>query len=204
MTPPDGESPPTGSTVDKTPLRKVLRERRARYLAAMPPSVRGIAFRVLPSPVIKRLPADAIVALYYATGDEPPTANIATQLEDLGYRLALPRMGRESGAMHFAHWDMEQILVPGSFRTLQPGADAEEVKPDVIIAPLVGYDDSLNRLGQGGGYYDRAFAAHPDALRIGLGWSAQQVERVPVEGHDLPLHIIVTEAAVLEREDDGR
>ncbi|HEX7872194.1 MAG TPA: 5-formyltetrahydrofolate cyclo-ligase [Sphingobium sp.] len=205
MTPPDGESPPpSGSTVDKTPLRKVLRERRARYLAAMPPSVRGIAFRVLPSPVIRRLPTDATIALYYATGDEAPTANIAGQLEDLGYRLALPRMAPKTGAMHFAEWDVEQILVPGAFRTLQPGADAAEVKPDVIIAPLVGYDDALNRLGQGGGYYDRAFAAYPDALRIGLGWSAQQVERVPVEPHDLPLHMVVTEAAILEREDSGR
>ncbi|HEX7854115.1 MAG TPA: 5-formyltetrahydrofolate cyclo-ligase [Sphingobium sp.] len=203
MTPADGESPTSSDALEKGVLRKLLRDRRARYLGGLSPSVRGIAFRVLPTPVLKRIGHGATISLYYATGDEAPTANIAAQLDELGYRIALPRMDPVTKAMHFAHWDMDNILVPGPFRTLQPGADAPEVAPDVIIAPLVGYDDALNRLGQGGGYYDRAFERHPDALRIGLGWTAQQIERVPVEAHDLPLHIIVTEAAILEREDDA-
>lgn len=197
MAPSDGG---TLTPVDKTALRKLLRDRRSRFVATLPVSARGLAFRVLPSPLLARLKPGATVSLYYATGDEAPTASIAMQLEDLGFTLALPRMDT-GGAMRFARWDMEHILVPGPFRTLQPGAEADEVAPDVIIAPLVGFDDGLNRLGQGGGYYDRAFEAYPDALRVGLGWSAQQVGQLPVEGHDLPLHLIVTEAAMLERDE---
>ncbi|MFT3966653.1 MAG: 5-formyltetrahydrofolate cyclo-ligase [Sphingobium sp.] len=200
MTPVDGQSPdPENLTHAKAALRRTLRERRARYLAAMQPSARALAFRLLPSPVIGIMAPGATVALYHATTDEAPTAKIAAQLDMLGFRLALPRLDRDSGAMHFARWDREQILVPGPFRTLQPSAEASEARPDIIIAPLIGFDHGLNRLGQGGGYYDRAFEAHPHALRIGLAWSVQQVDSVPAEGHDLPLDLIVTEAAILER-----
>ncbi len=205
MTPVDDDILPINEqTAAKNALRKTLRDRRARYVGGLSASVRGIAFRVLPSPLLRRLTPGAIISLYHATGDEAPTANIALQLEDLGYRLALPRIDRETGTMHFAAWDMERVLVPGPFRTLQPDADAAIVAPDVIIAPLVGYDAALNRLGQGGGYYDRAFAAHPDAMRIGLGWSAQQVDQVPVDRHDRPLDMVVTETAILEKEEGAR
>ena len=198
--PVDGEAAPTAK-IDKALLRQVLRERRARYVSALPPSARNLSFRVLPSPVLRRLPAGATVALYYATGDEVPTENIALQLDSLGFRLALPRLEARDGMMHFAHWDLDQILVPGRFRTLQPAPDAMDVVPDVIVAPMLGFDPALGRLGQGGGYYDRVFAAYPAAMRIGLAWSAQQVDHIPMEPHDLPLHLIVTEAAILERED---
>ncbi|MET0241669.1 MAG: 5-formyltetrahydrofolate cyclo-ligase [Sphingobium sp.] len=201
MTPADNENSAIG---EKPMLRRMLRERRARFVADLSPSVRGIAFRVLPSPVLRRLPTVGVVSLYYPAEIEAPTAGIADQLEDLGYVLALPRMDRDTGAMQFAHWDREAILVPGPFRTLQPTPDAETVAPDIIIAPLLGFDSGLNRIGQGGGHFDRAFAAHPDAIRIGLGWSVQEVERVPVESYDKPLDMVVTERAVFEREQGTR
>jgi len=198
MTPDDGE---TRTAQDKAELRTLLRDRRARYVAGLPASTRGLAFRVLPSPVLRRLPAGGTIALYRAAGAEAPTESIADQLDSLGYRLALPRID-EHRIMVFAAWDNDLILVPGPFRALQPDAQANPVTPDAILAPLVGFDTALNRLGQGGGYYDRAFAAHPAALRIGLAWSAQAVERLPAEAHDLPLDIIVTETAILERDEE--
>lgn len=192
--------PPNDIAAEKAGMRRMLRDRRARYLAGLSPAARGLAFRVMPSLVLRDVRPGATVAVYYATADEAPTANIAEQLDTLGYRLALPRMDAETGTMHFAHWDMEMILVPGLFRTLQPAPDAQIMSPDVIIAPLLGFDPTMGRLGQGGGYYDRAFEAYPDALRVGLAWSSQQVDAVPMEEHDLPLDFIVTEAAILERE----
>ena len=56
----------------------------------------------------------------------------------------------------------------------------------------------MGRLGQGGGYYDRSFARHETALRIGLAWSVQQVEHVPVDPWDLPLHAVLTETSLIE------
>jgi 5-formyltetrahydrofolate cyclo-ligase len=198
MTPVDGD---TDIPQDKAGLRKLLRDRRARFVLALPPAARGLAFRVLPSPVIQRLTPGATIALYRAVGAEAPTESIADHLESHGYRLALPRIDSH-GAMVFAAWDRDRILVPGPFRTLQPDNKAAEVVPDAILAPLVGFDVAMNRLGQGGGYFDRAFATYPKALRIGLAWSAQGVDLLPAEAHDLPLDIIVTEAAILERNEE--
>ncbi|MET0136908.1 MAG: 5-formyltetrahydrofolate cyclo-ligase [Sphingobium sp.] len=188
----------------KAALRTRLRAARTAHVESLPAAVRGIAFHMLPSPALRKIAHGASVALYFATGHEAPTANIAVQLDDLGYRLCLPRLDRDTGAMDFAAWDMDRILVPGPFRTLQPDAAAASVAPDAIIAPLVGFDAALNRLGQGGGYYDRAFAAHPGALRIGLAWSVQKVDQVPVDGHDRPLDMVVTEAAIWEKEEGAR
>lgn len=187
------------SAIEKQRLRRELRDRRARFVGALPPSVRALAFRVLPRPLLERIPDAAVIALYHAVSHEAPTERLAHQLTDLGYTLAMPRIGDTPGAMDFALWSPETILQPSRFRTLQPGPDAPVESPDVIIAPLLGFDSALARLGQGGGYYDRAFAAHPDALRIGLAWSVQQVDTLPVEPFDRPLDIVLTEGAWHER-----
>jgi 5-formyltetrahydrofolate cyclo-ligase len=61
------------------------------------------------------------------------------------------------------------------------------------MSPLVGFDRSGNRLGQGGGFYDRAFAAFPSARRIGIAWSVQEVDMLPVDSWDEQLHSVITE-----------
>lgn len=186
------------SDLTKQAMRRMLRDRRARFVRALSPAAHGLAFHVLPAPVLRRLPAGGTIALYHAVGDEAPTRPIAEQLAQRGFALALPRIDSDARNMVFASWHPDRQLHPGSFRTFQPSPDAPVVTPDVIIAPVVGFDAALNRLGQGGGFYDRAFAACPDALRIGLAWSVQMVESVPVEPFDLPLDLMVTEAAFYE------
>ncbi len=74
-------------------------------------------------------------------------------------------------------------------------ASLPRVSPDVIITPLLAFDAALGRLGQGAGHYDRAFAEFPNALRIGIAWSIQQVEALPLDPWDMPLDAVVTEKA---------
>jgi 5-formyltetrahydrofolate cyclo-ligase len=71
---------------------------------------------------------------------------------------------------------------------------------DVILVPLLGFDRENNRLGLGGGFYDRFLARQPQAETLGLayGW-ALVPDGLPVEPHDVPLHRIVTETEVRER-----
>lgn len=184
----------------KPNLRGEMRAARKHFVAALRPSVRRLAFRTLPSPAMAHVPDGAVIALYRAQSTEAPTQALAESLTALGHPLCLPRIGK-GGAMDFAAWDIDDVLVPGPHRTLQPDEYCEAVDPDVIIAPLVAFDRAMNRLGQGGGYYDRAFERWPDALRIGLGWSAQEADSLPVDPWDMRLHIIVTEREVIERAD---
>ena len=70
---------------------------------------------------------------------------------------------------------------------------SETVDPGLILCPLLAFDDQGGRLGQGGGYYDRTFAARPEITRIGLAYAGQAVEPLPMERHDMALDGVLTE-----------
>ena len=72
----------------------------------------------------------------------------------------------------------------------------EIVRPDFLLVPLLAFDDAGNRLGYGGGYYDRSLATLPHAFRLGCAFSAQHFAEVPTEPTDLRLHAVATELGV--------
>jgi 5-formyltetrahydrofolate cyclo-ligase len=192
----------TDHFTDRAALRTALRQRRKAHVAALPASVRGLAFRVLPSPVMALLPPGGRIALYRAMGSEAPTEALIDFLDARGFQLCLPRLGADTSVeMEFAAWHPDDILVPGQLNIPQPSDKAAVVVPDVVLTPLVGFDPALNRMGNGAGYYDRYFARHDIAMRIGLAWSAQMVDALPVEPWDVPLHMILTEQRIYERAD---
>ena len=86
----------------------------------------------------------------------------------------------------------ESDLAPGPYGILQPDPEAEVLLPDVLFMPLIGFTTRGDRLGQGGGHYDRWLAAHPGRMAIGLAWDVQLCEDLPREAHDMPLDAVVT------------
>src|SRR3546814_15597679 len=106
--------------------------------------------------------------------------------------------------MIFRRWSPADSLAPGHASVGQPLPEAPAVVPDAIIAPLLAFDRRLNRLGQGGGHYDRTFARYRHALRIGLAWSAQERDDLILDPWDVPLHAIVPECEFLEGSQIGR
>src|SRR3546814_16345587 len=82
-----------------------------------------------------------------------------------GFPLALPHHAGRDPTMAFRFWAADTTLTKGPWGPQQPGGDAESVQPALVFCPLVGFDRRGGRLGQGGGHYDRYFAAHPDILR---------------------------------------
>ncbi|HUD94422.1 5-formyltetrahydrofolate cyclo-ligase [Sphingobium sp.] len=183
---------------DKTTLRTIARQRRRNFVATIDPLAHRLAFKMIPSPLARHLAPAKVVALYMGLDDEAPAQRLAAQLQAMGKTIALPRVIDRLGSMDFLEWQPDDQLVPGPFRTSHPEPKGAPVVPDAVIAPLVGFDRRMNRLGQGGGYYDRAFARFPDALRVGLAWSAQEIDEVPSDPWDLPLHAILTEVELIE------
>ncbi|MGE4430712.1 MAG: 5-formyltetrahydrofolate cyclo-ligase [Sphingobium sp.] len=182
---------------DKDGLRRFARAARGAFVAALDPMAHRLAFRALPSPIRPLIADRAVIALYAPVGDEAPALRLAEALIAEGKTLCLPHVVDRMGTMEFRQWTPGDDLEQGSFGTLHPPRSAPLCHPDAIFAPLVAFDGRLMRLGQGGGYYDRAFARYDRALRIGLGWSVQQVETVPADPWDVPLHRIVTERSIL-------
>ncbi len=110
-----------------------------------------------------------------------------------GRALCLPVVLEHDGPMIFRRWAVGDELEPDAAGCPAPLPLAEVVDPDLILTPLLAFDDFGGRLGQGGGYYDRTFAARPDVVRIGLAFDGQRVARLPMDGHDVRLHGVLTE-----------
>ncbi|UZK70982.1 5-formyltetrahydrofolate cyclo-ligase [Sphingomonas sp. S1-29] len=157
--------------------------------------------KILPPPAyLARLTPGAIVASYIPLGSEADPAALIDAALAHGCTLALPHVIDRANPMRFLEWHPATPLEPGIFGLRQPPATARDVAPDIVLVPLVAFDPTLHRLGQGAGYYDRALAGLPDAWRLGIAWSVQQVPQVPVDPWDVPLHGVVTERSVFLRE----
>ena len=179
----------------KAELRTALRAARRAEVEALPPQVRALVFHRPPAPLLERIPEAATIALYAAHPHEAPAASYARFFAERGHSVALPRFAARDASMEFAaHTDPfdESDLVDGPFGIRQPGREADAVTPQVLFMPLLGFTIRGERLGQGGGHYDRWLAEHPDTVRIGLAWDGQLVDELPVEPHDVPLDAVVT------------
>ncbi|WP_299483133.1 5-formyltetrahydrofolate cyclo-ligase [uncultured Roseibium sp.] len=140
------------------------------------------------------LPSGAIVAGFWPIRDEIDPRPLLDRLRQRGHRLGLPVMVGPS--LIFRHLQRDTELVPAGFGCLEPGPEAEELRPDVLLMPLAGFDNSGNRIGYGRAYYDNTIALLENSgpvLRIGVAFSIQEVDRVPTEAHDKPLDGILTE-----------
>ncbi|MDO9363143.1 MAG: 5-formyltetrahydrofolate cyclo-ligase [Sphingopyxis sp.] len=176
----------------KQKLRERLRFRRRHFAANLDGLAQLSAFRALPAPLTELLANHAVIGAYVAWGDEPDVMPMFAPLADAG-ALALPHHAGRVAEMGFRRWRPGDLLAKGPWGTQQPSDDAKSATPDLIFCPLVGFDRQGGRIGQGGGHYDRYFAAHPDALRIGVGWSVQEIDATPRESTDIALDAILTE-----------
>lgn len=107
-------------------------------------------------------------------------------------------LGKEQ-PLGFLHWTPQVELIEGAFGVMIP-ARQRPVVPRVLIVPMLAFDGRGYRLGYGGGFYDRTLEklrATGDITAIGLAYSAQMFEALPVEDTDQPLDMIVTEDGVL-------
>ncbi|MFN3558150.1 MAG: 5-formyltetrahydrofolate cyclo-ligase [Brevundimonas sp.] len=173
--------------LNKVALRAEARARRKR-LAGIDPEAAGRA-----ASHADALPAAELIAVYRAVGSELDMDALSLTLIDQGRSLCLPVVIQPDAAMIFRRWSPGEPLEPDQAGVPAPLPLAETVIPDLILTPLLAFDDAGGRLGQGGGYYDRTFAALPDAIRIGFAYAGQQVDDLPVEGHDIRLHGVLTE-----------
>lgn len=180
----------------KQKLRERLRFRRRHFAANLDGMARLAAFRALPAPLVEHLAEAAVVGAYAAHGDEPDVLPMLADRAETG-ALALPHHAGRVAEMDFRRWRPGESLVKGPWGTRQPDDAAPPADPHVIFCPLVGFDRRGGRLGQGGGHYDRYFAAHPAALRIGIGWSVQEIDACPRDSADIALDAILTEQELI-------
>ncbi|RNF33018.1 5-formyltetrahydrofolate cyclo-ligase [Paracoccus methylarcula] len=108
--------------------------------------------------------------------------------------LCLPVVTGKAVALVFRAWDGDS-LEPGPFGTSHPPESSSVLSPQILIVPLAAFDRAGNRIGYGGGYYDRTLEllrGQGPVTAIGLAFASQELPSIPAEGFDQPLDLIVT------------
>jgi len=182
----------------KTAARQLYRDRRRAFAATLDASAREALLRDLAlvcAPLTQLGAARAApIASYAAIGAEIDPQFVEA---DFGPH-AFPRIEGRLLRFHVAAWSE---LVPGPLKIPQPRADAPEVRPQLLLVPLIAATPAGVRLGQGGGFYDRTLEQlrrDGTVVTVGLAWDCQMAEMLPREAHDVLLDWIATPTRLFE------
>jgi 5,10-methenyltetrahydrofolate synthetase len=140
--------------------------------------------------------AGLLVAVYWPIRGEPDLRAWIDSLRARGARCALPVVVARNAPLAFHDWPRGARLQRGVWNIPVP-VDAAPVVPQVVIAPVVGFDRDAYRLGHGGGYYDRTLAsARPRPRAIGVGYAEAELASILPQPHDVAMDLVVTELGV--------
>ncbi|MCI4677872.1 5-formyltetrahydrofolate cyclo-ligase [Rhodoblastus acidophilus] len=198
----DGRSgtPHAGGGAEKARLREKLRAARAAIPASQAAAAaERIAARAF-ALVLEQGGAPAPVALYAAMPGELDCLPLLAALAGAGFPTLLPVAGARATPLIFRLWRPGDPLVAARFGLREPPDSAPEMRPAILFAPLLGFDDKGTRLGFGGGYYDATLAhlrASGPVVAGGLAFSCQRADEIPRESHDQKLDFVVTEADMI-------
>ena len=182
---------------DKTYLRKKsLIQRKKKYIAAKKFNF-GLIFKLIKKNFYKK---KIIIAGYYPSNYEVDILNFLKEASKKKFRIVLPVIN-SSNTMSFRSWVFEEPLYVNKFGILEPKISGKAIIPDIIMVPLVAFDNQLNRIGYGKGYYDRSLKKisknKKKTISLGIAYSFQQCKRIPVNKHDFKLDYIFTERGII-------
>jgi len=135
---------------------------------------------------------------YFPVNYEVDDLEILKAFVKKNYQISLPVI-KKNFNMDFYKWSFDDPLKINQYGIPEPNSK-KLIYPDVILVPLVAFDNNLNRLGYGGGYYDRVIkklSKKKKILKIGLAFSIQKINSVPVTKYDKKLDYIVTDKYIL-------
>jgi 5-formyltetrahydrofolate cyclo-ligase len=191
------------ASLSVTDLKKEMR--RAAKTA------RGAAFARLGTGASERIaehgiafagkPAPAIVSGFLSIGEEIDPTPLMQRLLGEGYRLCLPVMEGKGLPLVFRAWSPGEPLAETTWGIREPLPEAPVLDPDIVLGPLLAFDERGYRLGYGGGFYDRTLArlrALKPIVSIGIAFDEQKVDAVPHVDYDERLDWILTPTGPLK------
>ena len=139
-----------------------------------------------------------IIGGYYPTNYEIDDLEILNYFFKKGSIISLPKIKKKS-QMEFHKWYKNDPLLINKYGIPEPETN-NRVCPDILLVPLVAFDNELNRLGYGGGFYDRyieKITKIKKLVKVGLAFSFQKLKTIPTNHHDKKLDIIITDKDII-------
>ena len=140
-----------------------------------------------------------IIGGYYPVNFEIDDLPLLKKFEKSKFNISLPVI-KKNFQMDFYKWSFSEILKVNKYGIPEPETK-NIVYPDILLVPLVAFDKNLNRLGYGGGYYDRLIeklSKKKKIIKIGLALSIQEIDKVPINVYDQKLDYIITNKYIIK------
>ena len=167
----------------------------------LPEILRSKASEVISGRVLSTLsPTDKVIGVYLSTGSEVDLKKLIIKLWASKRTIYVPKIiSKYAMQWHlFTSWD-DCVTERFGIETSKLPDQIDISQLDVILMPCVGFDRQFNRLGMGGGYYDRALENHVrKPRRLGIAFSVQESPGIECEPWDIPFHSIVTESEIIQ------
>jgi len=184
-------------TDDKISLRKKSVLKRKKKYKNIKKFNFNLIFRLIKKIFLNK---KMVIGGYYPSNHEVNILNFIENAEKKKFKIALP-VTKPLGRMTFRPWAFKEPLYLSSFGTLEPNKLNREIIPDLILVPLLAFDNHLNRIGYGKGYYDRILKKirknKKKTIFLGIAYSFQECKKVPVNKHDFKLDYIFTEQGII-------
>ena len=135
-----------------------------------------------------------IIGGYYPYNHEVDTIEILEKLEKQNYKISLPKI-KKNFQMDFFQWSTKDPLSLNEYGIPEPTSN-KVIYPNFLLVPLVAFDKHFNRIGYGGGFYDRyikKIKKNNKVITIGLAYSYQKVREIQTNENDIKLDFIITE-----------
>ena len=179
----------------KSQIRKKFLKLREKKLQ----KVTSIDFNNIVKLLKKRGIKGKIIGGYYPYNNELDCTQILKKFENKGYIISLPKI-KKNFQMDFIQWSSNEPLVINRFGIPEP-SNGKIKFPDILLIPLLSFDKKLNRVGYGGGFYDRyihKIKRIKKPLLVGLAYSFQRVKNIPINEYDKKLDFVITERNIIE------
>ena len=140
-----------------------------------------------------------IIGGYYPVNFEIDDLELLRKFKKNKFIISLPAI-KKNFQMDFYPWSFSELLKINKYGIPEPETK-NIVYPDFLLVPLVAFDKNLNRLGYGGGYYDRLIeklSKKKNIIKIGLALSIQKVDKVPINAYDQKLDYIITNKYIIK------
>ena len=183
----------------KSSIRTILRERKD----AMDPSDRLNKSRAICRHLMPLIRDNEVVMAYTSKEKEVNTTPILTALFQRNVPVIVPIIQKEDISLRLSYLRDLAALVPSTFGVPEPiGSEIPAHGEDVetILLPMLGFDRTGGRIGYGAGYYDRFLEKYPDLRKIGLAFSCQEIEKLPLDNTDVLMDTIITEEGIVYKE----
>ena len=181
---------------EKSRIRHILRERKS----AMTPEERLTKSRAICGHLMPLIRDTETVMAYTSKEMEVNTVPIIQGLLDRNVPVIVPIIVKEDISLRLSYLRDFAALVPSTFGVPEPigseiPARGEDV--DTILLPMLGFDRTGARIGYGAGYYDRFLEKFPSLRKIGIAFSCQEMERLPLDPTDVRMDHIITEEGIV-------